>query len=268
MSYYNPLILFSRLAAPGSFVDATGGTITTIGNDRIHVFNVSGTFVVIAGGNVRVLWVGGGGGSASGPGGGGGVKEEMAHAIAPGSYSVSIGNGGIAALAGNPRVAGNGQNTVFDGITAIGGGGGAFDANPNAGGSGGGGGADGSVNRYGAAGTTGQGYKGGDQLYPFSPYPAAGGGGASSAGGDATGANSGGGGDGYGSNITGTLVYYGGGGSGISYFGSLAGTPGLGGTYAQTDGAANTGAGAGGQSFGNTGFIGGSGILVIRYQFQ
>ena len=52
--------------SPPPFITATGGTITTDGNYKVHTFNSSGTFEVTSGsGNVQYLVVAGGG--SSGP---------------------------------------------------------------------------------------------------------------------------------------------------------------------------------------------------------
>ena len=65
-----------RGQAQSAFVSATGGTITTSGNYRIHTFTGSANFIVSSGGTVEVLLVGGGGGGGSalntGTGGAGG----------------------------------------------------------------------------------------------------------------------------------------------------------------------------------------------------
>ena len=47
-------------------VEATGGTVTRVGNDWVHTFTESGTLEVTQGGTVEVLVVGGGGGGGSG----------------------------------------------------------------------------------------------------------------------------------------------------------------------------------------------------------
>jgi len=66
----------------GSFITATGGTITTSGDYKIHKFTSNGTFEVTSGsGNVEYLVVGGGsggGGSKTGNAGGAGGGEQEA----------------------------------------------------------------------------------------------------------------------------------------------------------------------------------------------
>ena len=69
----------NEFTAGGSdFITATGGTITTSGNDKIHTFTGPGTFCVSVGGSptngvVSYLVVAGGGGGGTGMGGGGGA---------------------------------------------------------------------------------------------------------------------------------------------------------------------------------------------------
>jgi len=64
---------------PVSFITATGGTITTSGNYKIHTFTGNGTFTVTAVGagsvdsdKVEYVVVAGGGSGGNGTGGGGG----------------------------------------------------------------------------------------------------------------------------------------------------------------------------------------------------
>ena len=52
--------------------NATGGTITTSGDQRIHSFTADGNFVVPSSGTVSWLVVGGGGAAGADSGGGGG----------------------------------------------------------------------------------------------------------------------------------------------------------------------------------------------------
>ena len=156
-----------------NYVEATGGTITTSGNYKIHTFTGPGTFCVssLAGcsANNKVDYVvvaGGGAGYApdGGGGGAGGYRES------PGTttcYTASpLGTSPAAALpvtaTGYPVTVGagaasnsNGSNSVFSGsstITSTGGGrGGSYTNNGNTGGAGGGGGRDGAA---GGAGNT------------------------------------------------------------------------------------------------------------------
>ena len=190
-----------------AYISATGGTITTSGNDKIHKFTGPGTFTVsnistncltqnlisytvVAGGG------GGGGGWQSGGGGGGGFREVVSPTSpytasplngypTPGNritvtatdYPITVGGGGAGAT--NPETAGvSGSDSTFSTITGTaGGGGGTFQPTVTpvttglAGGSGGGAGrTDGSTT--GGAGNTppvtpSQGFPGGDGANPY-----------------------------------------------------------------------------------------------------
>ena len=129
-------------APTSNILTATGGTITTSGNYKIHTFTTSGTFTITSGfGPVQYLIVGGGGGgggpnvcSGSGGGGGGAVLYGT-QIMNTGNYSVVIGAGGAQAT--------NGSNSIVSGIgVAIGGGSGGTNGQAGFdGGSGGGAGA-------------------------------------------------------------------------------------------------------------------------------
>ena len=143
------------------FVEATGGTITTSGNYKIHTFTSSGTFTVTSAGNaagsdsVDYMVVGGGGaGGSHGPdsatngggGGAGGFRESVPSPAAwtaspianPGGalpvsvqgYPVTIGAGATATYPGTGSTANKGSDSVFSTITSAGGGGGS--AHPSA----------------------------------------------------------------------------------------------------------------------------------------
>lgn len=133
--------------------DITGGTETTDGADQIHTFTNDGTLTV-TGGNVDITYeIIGGGGAANSlapsraitPGGGGGYKTGSM-TLTPGSYSVVVGLGGqrMSWTAGGviDREGGNGGDSSFNGVTALGGGRGFDQTNGNGadGGNGGGGG--------------------------------------------------------------------------------------------------------------------------------
>jgi hypothetical protein len=134
-----------------SFVCATGGTITTCGDFRIHTFTGPGTFTVNgisactpARNTVgyQVVAGGGGGGFCVGGGGGGGgyregrnvpidnftaspkVADAPANAVTltVTSYPITVGAGGTPGVSTVPG--GNGNNSVFSTITSAGGGGG------------------------------------------------------------------------------------------------------------------------------------------------
>ena len=166
-----------------------------------------------------------------------------------------------------------GNNTTFNGYTAVGGGrGGGYVQNGTAGGSGGGGGGD--QTQSGGAGTPGQGNAGGNGLDP-SPEAGGGGGGAGAAG-QAGQPNSGGaGGAGLAYSISGTPLFYAGGGSG----GTATGAPGVNGTGGSgvggNGGGPYTTPGAAGQAgspfrgsgggAGNPSAAGSTGQVVIKY---
>ena len=153
-----------------SFITATGGTITTCGDFKIHTFTGPGTFCVSAGSGplstaeYLVVAGGGGGGRDNGGGGGAGGFRFASSSIAPLTYPgkplaapanlpVSIQGYPIVVGAGSaggpgpgeasaPGVKGN--NSSFSTITSTGGGGGGSDGGapyataPTTGGSGGG----------------------------------------------------------------------------------------------------------------------------------
>jgi len=280
------------------FVTATGGTITTCGDFKIHTFTGPGSFIVSCAGNtlgsneVDYLVVAGGGGGSAGAGGAGGYRESSG--AASGCYSASPLGSGVSALpvsvqgypitvgaggAGNPGPgapgAVNGNPSVFSTITSTGGGRtldtgpGSFNGAP--GGSGGGG-----FSNTGSAGTAGSGNtpptsppQGNPGGTPAPTNGAGGGGGATTAG--TPGPSGGSGGVGGTSSITGTAVGRAGGGVGFPGSGTAVDGGGDGGSASPGDvataGTVNTGGGGGG---GNAflGGAGGSGIVVIRYKFQ
>ena len=233
-----------------AFVTATGGTVTTNGNYKIHTFTSSGSFVVSNPGNgagsntIEVLIVAGGGGGGtlnlnySGGGGAGGVlyygsetssstsgtpktPNGSALTLSATTYSMSVGGGGGSGS--------NGGNSSAFGYTAIGGGAGSssYYTQGNSGGSGGGGGP---TYGPGGTGTSGQGYNGGNS----SSANAGGGDSASGAGGGAQGpgnfvgdypfTNGGApGGPGVAYSISGSVKYYAAGGSNAGrYYASSA----------------------------------------------
>ena len=216
---------------------------------------------------VEVLVVAGGGGGGvcyGGGGGGGGVLYSNQYPVTPGSgISVSIGNGGTnrVNVVGD---GGQGQNSVFGNMTAIGGGygGGNCGNAGGSGGSGGGGSGTGSARVSGGSGTLGQGFEGETSI-------AAGGGGGGGAGSNGYQRS---GGDGLPFSISGSVQYYGGGGTGggpLDLPGG-AGGGGMGGTAVasgRADGRANTGGGGGGSIISGSGVsgVGGSGIVIVRY---
>ncbi len=262
--------------------ECTGGVITHSGGNTIHTFTAVGTSTFdctgTGGKTIEALIVGGGGGGATGGGGAGGYLYDAAHTVAATSYSVTVGNGGAGSPVDINTFAGaNGGDSIFDSLTAKGGGGGGLDniqypasGGPTAGGSGGGSG------RFGAGGTGApalgsQGNAGGDAP-GISPWPSGGGGGSGSVGANGSGSQSGNGGSGTSNSITGSAVNYagGGGGGGNITTGGAGGSGGGGngsGVGDGSNGTANTGGGGGGGLESSTfkGGDGGSGIVIISY---
>ena len=271
------------------FIAATGGTITTCGDFKIHTFTGPGTFTVSkissttaenTVGYMVVAGGGGGGGEYGGGGGAGGYREGRnvpidnftasplvadaptnAITLTATSFPITVGGGG--AGGSSPPVAGNGVNSVFSTITSAGGGAGRYD-NPapsvGSGGSGGGGGG-GSGGEAGFGNTPpvsppqGNNGAGGPQGAPN--YGRAGGGGAGATGSSGSPTSGGNGGAGVASSITGSSTTRAGGGGGGIYNGpATAGTGGSGGggagspgTPVGVAGTSNTGGGGGGSSY-------------------
>tara|TARA_R100000655_G_scaffold100101_1_gene144386 strand:+ start:1365 stop:2819 length:1455 start_codon:yes stop_codon:yes gene_type:complete len=240
-----------------NFITATGGTLTTCGNDKIHTFTGPGTFAVsalaqCAANNVLShLVIAGGGGGGYGCGGGGGgaggfreVKSPVTpytaspldgYACAPNrttatvtSFPITIGAGGSAGTGPTSSSAqgGAGANSVFSTITSAGGGGGG--GNPPAGVNGGSGGGGGHNGGPGGSGNTppvspAQGQAGAASAPVLGPAPSDAGGG----GGGATAAASGGsinhtGGAGATTSINGTPTTFAGGGGGTNRCGGTS----------------------------------------------
>jgi hypothetical protein len=135
-----------------AFITATGGTVTTCGNFKIHTFTGPGTFTVCSVGNpsgsdsVDYLVVAGGGSGASSPnanigggGGAGGYRESSGAAsgcyttsplgacvsalpVTAQGYPITVGGGGAAIPTGTSQ-GNDGSNSVFSTITSTGGGG-------------------------------------------------------------------------------------------------------------------------------------------------
>lgn len=230
------------------FIEATGGSTADSGDYRYHTFTSDGSFEVTnapSNKTVDYLLVAGGGGGSTGGGGGGGVLIVSGGSITRGTYPITIGAGG--ALSGSTAT--NGEDTTFNGKTAIGGGGGGNTLpggkNGAAGGCGGGAGATGGAGGAGLQPTSMDGGYG---------YVGATGGTAGTGGGGGAGAT--------GSGDTGGI---GRSGSPLSASTFAAGGDSTHGT--PVAGSANTGDGGGGYIDGSTD-AGGSGIVVIRYQFQ
>jgi len=269
----------------------SGGTVTTSGDDRIHTFNSSSSFV-----NTKVnlqadvLVVAGGGSGGAGTGGGGGAGGLIY--ISPytfleaATYTATIGAGGT----NDNNLSGNaGVNSTLSGgsspgttLTANGGGYGAStEGSPNpytnasSGGSGGGGTNYAAAPASGAAATQPANTNDGVTIYNTTGFGNSGpgaSGSAGSGGGGAGGAGAGGatgtGGSGKQYDISGSNSYYAAGGSGGEN--GTSSTNGIGGYHSApngTNGAVNTGSGGGGGWSHSTGVggNGGSGIIIVRY---
>ena len=269
-----------------TYISATGGTITTSGDYKIHTFTSTGTFTVSSVGNsaggadgISYVVVGGGGsggtggggvGGGGGGGGAGGFREGknsgdpysasplnapagLTVSASPGSYPVTIGAGaGTNSGAGSTGSAGS--VSTFSTITSAGGGGGGSSSGAGTSGASGGG------NGYNGPGSGGAG-----NTPPVSPPQGSaggaystgngggGGGGATAAGAVPAGVVTGGdGGAGATSSINGTPTARAGGGGGSSNTNGGAGGAGGGGAGSESPspvgqaGTANTGGGGGG----------------------
>ena len=255
--------------------------LNQLGFHGVATFTSSGTWTVPTGvTSVDVLVVAGGGGGGycyGGGGGGGGCYYQQGYSVTPGAtITVTVGGGGYGAWY-NSIPGGNGSNSVFGTLTAIGGGGGGSWAGiaPTSGGSGGGGEGN-TVVCSGGSGTSGQGYIGGISSWNGVVTGAGGGGGGGGPGGNSiTSISAGNGGPGFYCNITGTWVYYAGGGGGGCDPSLTSGTGGTGGggnagtaSSAAQAVTANSGGGGGGgtnQGGGRVGAAGGSGMIIIKY---
>ena len=283
---------------------ATGGSIATDGDYKVHSFTSNGTFEITSITNtdptltlaeVEYLIIGGGGAgggnstsaNVGGAGGGGaGAYRPGSALLSAQTYAVVIGAGGTGdTYSGNPAGDQGDDSSAFS-ITAEGGGSGGTYGYPvtSYGDNGSGGGGQGrSDNSAHAGGTGGQfGNDGGDghdgSVEAGQPnYGAGGGGGSSAVGADGSQTAGGAGGAGTASSITGSSVTRAGGGGGSTRNNQgTQGAAGSGGAGAagQAQGgnaSANTGAGGGGAHKSNatsTGGDGGSGIVIIRYRFQ
>jgi len=263
------------------FTVATGGTITTSGDFKIHKFTGSsalcvsqvGNGVVGGGpGNVDYLVVGGGGGGGRGIGGagGGGAGGFRTTFPSPGcnagtfpitvqSYPITVGGGGNFPTPGS--------NSIFSSITAAGGGSGGGPCGPAGQNGGSGGGGAGTSHSGGGTGNTPpvsppQGNNGGTATYSqpntgcTATQTGGGGGGINAAGSNAPGPSpgpktAGTGGAGKSNSITGGGVNYAGGGGG-----GAADAPG--GANQGNRAGGGTGGGGGGTDSRNTGSAGGT----------
>ena len=292
------------LSVQNQFISATGGTITTSGNFKIHTFTGPGTFTVNTTGpgssTVDYLVVAGGAGGGARHGGGGGAGGYRTNfpsscagiPVTTTAYPITVGAGGTIGQFALPATfinGGQGNPSVFSTITSTGGGGGGTASGVScgavtlAGGSGGGGTHCGPSITAGNGNTPPvappQGNPGGAGM-SGAPYDGGGGGGATAAG--EGGSGTGNGGAGTANSISGSSTSYAGGGGGGAYSGPASGSGGVGGGGAGSptspgvvNGTVNTGGGGGGAGNaspsptpGQVGAAGGSGIVVIRYKFQ
>ena len=237
-----------------AFIVATGGTITTCGDFKIHTFTGPGTFTVTCGGNslgsntvdylVAAGAGAGGSGDVAGGGGAGGYRESSGAAsgcytigltpqndcvsalpVSVQGYPITVGAGGTAPTWPTSGRGGPGNNSSFSTITSTGGGGGGGNAGPpgtcNQGGTGGSGGGANFNSNTNASGNTppvspSQGQNGGSGFGSGPAYGGGGGGGSACAGNNGTSSAGGNGGCGAFSHITGSPVGRAGGGGGAS----------------------------------------------------
>jgi hypothetical protein len=276
------------------YISATGGTITTSGNDKIHTFTGDGCFVVsqapsngAPGVNYLVVAGGGGGGVRRGSGGGaGGYRFNCSTTVTATTYPITVGGGGTggpSACAGPGLDGTDGSNSVGVSITSTGGGGGArqWPVAGHPGGSGGGGDPVGAGNT--PSTSPSQGNPGGLATPCATQRIGGGGGGATAAGGGGSASQGGAGGNGS-SSWPGDCTVRAGGGGGGAFCSTPAGSagPGPGGTGGggagganpngnACSGTANTGGGGGGGAGGcggGSGGNGGKGIVIIKYTYQ
>ncbi|MEI6731661.1 MAG: LamG domain-containing protein, partial [archaeon] len=264
------VLLYHMDDSSGNIIDTSGSvgspTITTDGAYTVVTFKSTGTFTPSAGlTNVQVLVVAGGGGGGSnhaGGGGAGGLIYNSSYAfITNSNITINVGSGGFGSSV-YEVLGGNGGNSTFGNITAVGGGGGGVRtdaATPThglpGGSGGGGGGGQNTKGLGGAASPAGQGNNGGDAYAPGAGAASSGGGGGGAGGVGANGGSysGGNGGAGLAYSISGSSVTYSVGGKGgdSSNTGTRDSMPGAGGG----GGASNTGAGTSGLS----------GTVIVRY---
>jgi hypothetical protein len=258
----------------GTFISATGGTITCCGDYKIHTFTGPGTFCVSslssdpAKNEISYIVVAGGGGGGTirgGGGGAGGFRESKSGVdcysasplegatpitVTATSFPITVGAGGSGNTSPNnlpTTQATAGSPSIFSTITSVGGGfGGNNTPNPHINGTNGGsgGGAGGQSSATGGTGNTPptsppQGNNGGNDTRPGSPpgEGGGGGGGATAVGVNSISANAGCGGAGATTSISASPIAYAGGGGGgtSSPLGACAGAGGIGGGGAGGD---------------------------------
>jgi len=254
------------------YMTATGGTITTSGNYKIHTFTGPGTFTVCnvgSGDNNIVSYLviagaGGGGYDRGGGGGAGGFREYKGPAdcytasplngnpggtavtVTAQAYPITVGGGGTtASTPAGPSVPSTGSNSVFSTITSAGGGGGAT-ANYSGSTAGAGVGQNGGSGGGGTGSGPSQGSNGGTgNTPPVSPAQGTNGG----PGFDGPSPSSGGGGGGAGNAAQAAAAPYGAGSGGIGVSTSITASAVK---YAGGGGGGNQGPAGGGKGFGGT----------------
>ena len=97
-----PIASVGEAAAAVAF-NITGGTVTTVGSDKVHLFSTVGTLTVTGQGTIRLLIVGNGntggtytngpGGNSGAGGNGGQVLHYTSHFITAGTYNITIAGG-------------------------------------------------------------------------------------------------------------------------------------------------------------------------------
>jgi len=198
-----------------NYIEATGGTVSTSGNFKVHVFTGDGCFVQSKGNGpinkldyLVVAGGAGGGGDGGGGGGAGGFRVSNEYglpspltsplanptglSLTPGTYPVTVGGGGTAGVYSPATCGGDGSNSIFSTITSAGGGHGAKGAPAgaphNTGGAGGSGGGGTRAGVGGAGNTPPVSPAQGNAGAPGGPSPSGdGGGGAGAAGQNANG---------------------------------------------------------------------------------
>ena len=144
-----------------SYITASGGTISTIGDFKYHKFTGPGTFTVCSVGNskgsntVQALVVaGGGGGTYNGGGGGGagGLRNISCLSVTATGFPITVGSGGARTNPGATTPS-PGNNSVFSTVTSAGGGAGGPPGGGTGSNGGSGGGAGGNGGNAGTGGT-------------------------------------------------------------------------------------------------------------------
>jgi hypothetical protein len=126
---------FQKVVTEPLVTSASGGTITTDGDYKVHTFTSSGTFTLttISGATrvlvqVMILGGGGGGGFYLGGGGGSGAMLETEVSMSAGSYTVTVGAGGTAVNSGFTYSGNGGLSSITGSLVSL---------NANGGGAGG-----------------------------------------------------------------------------------------------------------------------------------